>query len=168
MITLLMLKSERSKPLPTGWFNWILPFWRIPDKEVLDHCSLDAFLFLRYIKMICVICLVGCCITWPVLFPIHATGGGTSVQLDILTIGNLKYPRRYWAHAVLAWIYFGLSSVHVLGLWLTIGRLRIVHGFSRMYLLHSSPPGLLAFTPLCRQIIVKDGTVHLCTSTRPG
>jgi calcium permeable stress-gated cation channel len=38
-----------------------------------------------------VICFVGCCITWPVLFPINATGGNNKHQLDLLTFG--AFPR---------------------------------------------------------------------------
>lgn len=36
-----------------------------------------------------VICLVGCAITWPVLFPVNATGGGTAKELNILTLSNV-------------------------------------------------------------------------------
>jgi len=60
--------------------------------------------------MTLVICLVGCCITWPVLFPVNATGGGTLGQLDILTYGNVNQKtqkNRYYAHALVGWVYFG-------------------------------------------------------------
>ncbi|CZT13766.1 hypothetical protein WAI453_011646 [Rhynchosporium graminicola] len=98
---------ERSKPLPEGWFNWIVPFWTTPDIEILNHASLDGFLFLRYIKMLVIICLVGCCCTFPVLVPIHIYGGGGSKELDMLTFGNVKDVKWLWAHAMLAWVYFG-------------------------------------------------------------
>lgn len=99
--------SERSKKLPTGLLNWIKPFWRNPDTLALDHSSLDGFLFLRFVKILIVVFFVGCCLTWPVLLPLHATGGGEHVQLDKLTFGNITNPRKYYAHALLAWIYFG-------------------------------------------------------------
>ncbi|KAL2062029.1 hypothetical protein VTL71DRAFT_6295 [Oculimacula yallundae] len=98
---------ERSKPLAEGWFNWILPFWKTPDVEILNHASLDGYLFLRYIKILIVICLVGCCCTWPILFPIHIYGGGGTKELDTLTFGNVKEVKWLWAHALLAWVYFG-------------------------------------------------------------
>jgi hypothetical protein len=44
-----------------------------------------------------VICVVACLITWPVLFPIYATGKGTSTQLNILTFGNVANPYKYFA-----------------------------------------------------------------------
>jgi calcium permeable stress-gated cation channel len=96
-----------STALPSGWFNWIKPFANVPDTHVLNHSSLDGFLFLRYLKMLCVICLVGCCITWPVLIPLHVHGGMGNQQLDALTFGNVAHPNWYYVHAFQAWVFFG-------------------------------------------------------------
>jgi calcium permeable stress-gated cation channel len=97
--------------MPGGLFNWIGAFWRLPDIYVLQHQSLDAFLYLRFLKMITVICFVGCLITWPVLFPVNATGGGGQSQLDVLSYSNVdksgKGQYRYFAHALITWVYFG-------------------------------------------------------------
>lgn len=98
--------SERSPVLPTGLFNWFGDFYNIPDTYVLNHHSLDAYLFLRFLKISVVCCLVGICITWPVLFPVNATGGGGLKQLDILTIANCANKWRYWAHAGCGCIFF--------------------------------------------------------------
>ena len=76
----------------------------------LQHQSLDAFLFLRYMRMAFFICLVGCCITWPILFPINASGGGGQLELDILSYANIDQQtqsKRYYAHALTCWVYFG-------------------------------------------------------------
>ena len=83
--------------------------WRTSDKVVLDHSSLDAFLFLRFLKVLIVISFVGCLLTWPILLPLHATGGGDSAELDRVAFGNIVSARRYYVHALLAWIYFGRS-----------------------------------------------------------
>jgi hypothetical protein len=104
-------QSERSAKLPLGIFKWFKPFWRLPDTYVLDHISLDGFLFLRFLKILIVISFVGCCLTWPILLPLHATGGGGNSELDLLTFGNVANPTRYYAHAVLAWVYFGMFSI---------------------------------------------------------
>lgn len=71
--------------------------------------SLDGYLYLRYFKMLTVICFVGCCITWPVLFPVNATGNGGKEQLDLLTFANIgkSQKNRYYAHTFTAWIFFG-------------------------------------------------------------
>lgn len=80
---------------------------KLPDTYVLRHHSMDAYLLLRYLKIISVICLVGCCIIWPVLFPINATGGGGKTQLDILSMSNVTNAKRFYAHAVMAWCFVG-------------------------------------------------------------
>ncbi|EEU34202.1 uncharacterized protein NECHADRAFT_96579 [Fusarium vanettenii 77-13-4] len=99
---------HRATPiLPDGWFNWVVPFFKIPDTFILNHSSLDGFFFLRYLRVLRNIFLVGICITWPILFAVHVTGHNGVEQLDLLTIGNIKDPRRMWAHVVVAWLFFG-------------------------------------------------------------
>merc|ERR1711939_710155 len=80
---------------------------KIPDTFVLQNQSIDAYLFLRFLKMEIVCCLVGACITFPVLFPINATGGAGQRQLDILSMSNVENPWKFFAHAGCAWIFFG-------------------------------------------------------------
>ncbi|OTA63742.1 DUF221-domain-containing protein [Hypoxylon sp. EC38] len=102
--------SERSPALPNGLFNWIGPFWKIPDIHSLQHQSLDAYLFLRFLRIIVVICFVGCCILWPVLFPVNATGTGSAEQVDILSYSHVNrdtQKNRYYAHTFMAWIFYG-------------------------------------------------------------
>lgn len=102
-----------SPALPSGWVNWVVPFFKIPDTFVLNHGSLDGFFFLRFIKVLRNICLAGCLILWPVLFPLHATGGGGLQQLDALTIGNVKDSKKLYAHAFMAWVFFGTNVLVV-------------------------------------------------------
>ncbi|RDA84710.1 hypothetical protein CP532_2764 [Ophiocordyceps camponoti-leonardi (nom. inval.)] len=101
--------NERSPDLPGGWFNWIGPFSKIPDVYALTHQGLDAYLFLRYLRVATVIALVSLCITWPILFPINATGGGNNEQLEILSYSNIaiRNNNRLYAHAFVAWLVYG-------------------------------------------------------------
>ncbi|KIX09911.1 uncharacterized protein Z518_00992 [Rhinocladiella mackenziei CBS 650.93] len=105
-----LLKSlephERSPPLPTGWFNWFISFYRIPSVFVLNHSSLDGYLLLRFLRVLGVICLVGIGLLWPILIPLHVTGGAGNQQLDRLTLGNVVSAQKLYAHALLAWVYF--------------------------------------------------------------
>ncbi|KAI4745605.1 DUF221-domain-containing protein [Aureobasidium sp. EXF-12298] len=101
-------ERERSPKLPDGIFAWFSHFFNVPDSYVLNHHSLDGYLFLRLLKMAVITCLVGCCITFPVLFPINITGGGGKSQLDILTLGNVtnNYYKMF-AHTGCAYLFFG-------------------------------------------------------------
>jgi calcium permeable stress-gated cation channel len=68
------LGEQRKTPQPSpGLLGWIKDFRRIDDKWILDHSSIDGYLFVRYFKLIVIISVLGCLITWPVLFPINAT-----------------------------------------------------------------------------------------------
>ncbi|OHF00952.1 hypothetical protein CORC01_03780 [Colletotrichum orchidophilum] len=98
---------EQSVPLPKGWLDWVKPFWTVPDTDILNRSSLDAFLFLRYLRILTMICFVGICITWPTLMTIHACGTGGLSQLDRITIGNVQNSKILYAHAVIAWAFFG-------------------------------------------------------------
>jgi len=104
--------SERTPELPGGLFNWFGKFWKIPDMHALQHQSLDAYFYLRFMKMTIVITFVGCLITWPVLFPVNITGGGGKSELNILSYANVDSStasgkNRYYAHVFTAWVFYG-------------------------------------------------------------
>ena len=60
------------------------------DETVLRTNGLDGYFFLRYLRKAQMICFVGCCLTFPILFPLNGTGGGEQTGLDILSFSNLK------------------------------------------------------------------------------
>jgi calcium permeable stress-gated cation channel len=100
--------SERTPESSKGLIDWVWAMYKLPDTYVLQHHSLDAYLVLRYLKLITVICFVGCLITWPILFPVNATGGGGKQQLDMLSFSNIALPfSRFYAHTFVAWIFIG-------------------------------------------------------------
>lgn len=76
----------------------------------MHHSSLDGYLFLRFLRVLCAICAFGCLITWPILLPIHATGGNGNSQLDLLSFSNVANPTKYYANAVVALIFFSKYS----------------------------------------------------------
>ncbi|KAE8357868.1 hypothetical protein BDV27DRAFT_78009 [Aspergillus caelatus] len=100
---------ERTPPTSTTPWGWIIDMYKLPDEYVLQHHSMDAYLLIRFLKLVSMICFVGACITFPILFPINATGGGTNVQLNILSMSNVQESKyeRYFAHAFVAWLYLG-------------------------------------------------------------
>lgn len=103
-------EHERSPELPSGWVNWLGTFLKIEDNHVLHHSSLDGYLFLRFLRVLAATCLTGCVITWPILLPLHATGGNNNTELDILSFSNVKNPNRYYANVIVACVYFSKFS----------------------------------------------------------
>ncbi|EER24217.1 hypothetical protein D8B26_002414 [Coccidioides posadasii str. Silveira] len=129
------LREQERTPAPEpGFFGWILSMLKLPDTYVLRHHSMDAYLLLRYLKIATSICLVGCFITWPVLFPVNATGGGGKVQLDILSFGNVTGNlSRYYAHTFIAWIFISFVFFMVTRENIYFINLRQAYFFSPLY-----------------------------------
>lgn len=103
----LLLEERRTPRSGAGFFGILTNRSSLPDSYVLQHNSLDGYLWLRFFKILIVISFVGCCMTWPVLFPVNITGGGDQQQLDILSMSNIANPIRYYAHAFVAWVFLG-------------------------------------------------------------
>lgn len=102
--------SERSPELPKGYLNWVGAFWKIPDSYALQHQSLDSYLFLRFLRVCTTICFVSLIITWVILFPVNATGGGGQSQLEILSYSNIdieSQSNRFFAHTFVGWMIYG-------------------------------------------------------------
>ena len=107
------LGQQRQTPAPSpGFFGWIKDFRNLKDEYILDHQSIDGYLFVRFFKILIAISLLGCLITWPVLFPVNATGGAGQKQLDLLSMANIKAEgknvNRYYAHAIVAFVFLSL------------------------------------------------------------
>ncbi|EUC35641.1 hypothetical protein COCCADRAFT_90306 [Bipolaris zeicola 26-R-13] len=101
------LVSMKTPPAGQGFLGWVKKFTNLSDEYVLNHHSLDAYLYMRFLKVLTLMAFVGAVITWPVLFPVNATGGGGESGLDILSFSNVENEARYFAHALIAWIFFG-------------------------------------------------------------
>ena len=156
--------QERTPALSRGLTSWFGEFSKIPDSWVLNHESMDGYLLLRFLKISTVICLVGCLIIWPVLFPVNATGGGGQQQLDILHFANIRTPQnssRLYAHTFIGWIFFGMKPLETRlhNEKLKPFRLCLVHDCSGDDLLHQCPSGLPPFTLVLESTICQDGLV---------
>lgn len=103
--------QRQTPPQSKGMFAWIKDFKNLKDEYILDHQSIDGYLFVRFFKMMIVLSFLGCVITWPVLFPVNATGGAGQGQLDLLSLSNVRQTRtnvnRYYAHAIISVIFLG-------------------------------------------------------------
>jgi hypothetical protein len=90
-------------------FRWISAFRKLPDDFVLNHQSLDNYLFIRYFRMLCLICLTGTIITLVLLF-INYKGGGGQPGVSRLTLSNVSNPDQMYWHAGCAWIFLGTCT----------------------------------------------------------
>ncbi|KAK5800759.1 hypothetical protein VI817_002971 [Penicillium citrinum] len=116
--TYLVPDRERTAPSPPGLFRWIGPVFRTSSSEFIQKCGLDAYFFLRYLRMLVKIFVPLSILILPVLLPLNRVDGkgktsmnGTEngehwdvAGLDQLAWGNVKpeHTHRYWAHLVMA------------------------------------------------------------------
>lgn len=92
---------------PKGATAWVTTLLKKPQSFLVQHTGPDGYFFLRYLLEFSLICLLGCIILWPVLFPVTATNSNHLEQLDILAYGNVKSKWRYFAHVFMSWVFFG-------------------------------------------------------------
>ncbi|EME80365.1 uncharacterized protein MYCFIDRAFT_30871 [Pseudocercospora fijiensis CIRAD86] len=99
-------EKDRTPSSTARGTSWLRDFRNLSDRFVLQHNSLDAYLYLRFLKFIIYICLAGALLTWPILFPVNATGGGNASQLDSISFSNIAKNDHLWGHTVVAWLFF--------------------------------------------------------------
>ncbi|USW54971.1 Putative calcium-dependent channel, 7TM region phosphate [Septoria linicola] len=97
---------QKSPEQTAGLLGWKKQFSSLKDEFVLGHASIDNYLWLRFFRMLCVMCLVGCIITWPILFPVNATGTAPDINgLDILSFSHITPGPRYYAQVFVSWLF---------------------------------------------------------------
>ncbi|KAF2749818.1 DUF221-domain-containing protein [Sporormia fimetaria CBS 119925] len=65
--------STALPELPDGFFDWILPLWRITEEQVLASAGLDAYVYLAFYKMAIKFLLVTLFFALAVIKPVHDT-----------------------------------------------------------------------------------------------
>lgn len=98
-------ERQRIEPSPKGALAWIKPLFTQSQDQLIERTGIDGFFFLRYLRTVMVIFFVGMCITFPILFPVNATGGGGQSGLDVLSITNIADKDRYWAQLLVEWVF---------------------------------------------------------------
>ncbi|OKL55615.1 hypothetical protein UA08_09062 [Talaromyces atroroseus] len=115
--TYLVPDRERTKPPPPGLFGWVFSVFQTSNSEFIQKCGLDAYFFLRYLRMLLKIFLPLGLVILPILIPMNKIGGKDNnvishnndttwniTGLDQLAWSNItpNHTDRYWAHLVLA------------------------------------------------------------------
>lgn len=91
-------------------FGWITDFRGVADDYVLNHHSLDGYLYLRFFKMIALICLLGVLLTWPILMPVYGTAHAGQKQFDQISYSNIDSAvdaNRLYAPLFVGCLFFG-------------------------------------------------------------
>lgn len=107
--TFVPTEGTQAKPLSDSLLGWPLAILRSDYKLIAGANGLDAYFFVRFLRMIVRILLPIWLISWVVLMPVDAAGTGVSghTGLDKFVFGNISNTQttRYAAHIILAWLF---------------------------------------------------------------
>lgn len=98
---------QRTPKRSAGVLGWRKEYSLLKDEYILGHASIDNYLWLRFFKVLIIICFVGCLITWPVLFAVNASGHAPGTGLDVLSFSHINPGPRYYASCLVAWVFLG-------------------------------------------------------------
>lgn len=101
--------SHHAKPLAEKWYAWPVSLFRADYDTIKAANGLDAYFFVRFLRMAVVILLPIWIVSWIVIMPVDSVKTGTAgnTGLDIFTFGNVGNTQqgRYAAHLILAWLF---------------------------------------------------------------
>lgn len=98
--------------MASGLFAWPLEVFRLDYDDIRRQNGLDAYVFVRFLRMMAYMLLPIWAISWAVLLPVNGvrSSAGTPIGktgLDRFTFGNVKrddYPR-FSAHLILVYLF---------------------------------------------------------------
>ena len=119
--TYLVPERERVPIPPHGIIGWIKPVFATPALQIIQKCGLDAYFFVRYLRMLLKVFTPMLVVIMPILLPINRYSTSEDIAeaqkgLNILTIANVGARHtggRLWAHVVLAvlsivWVMYNI------------------------------------------------------------
>lgn len=104
----LPIPSKRSEPLSSGWLSWIPQIIMADDEQIIHQNGLDAYCFLRFLRLLLYIFTPITILSWTILLPVYAANsGGNKIGLDRFTYGNIGLTAqvRLTAPLVLAYVF---------------------------------------------------------------
>ncbi|KAF8882504.1 hypothetical protein CPB84DRAFT_1838177 [Gymnopilus junonius] len=111
--------EKRIKSLTRNRFLWPLALWRADYRAIIAANGLDAYFFVRFLRVMCYVLVPIWFISWIVLLPltsVHTSSPGLS-GLDRFTFGNVASDKqaRYAGHIILVylftfWIFYNIKN----------------------------------------------------------
>ncbi|TFK73459.1 DUF221-domain-containing protein [Pluteus cervinus] len=101
--------SKRIKPMSSAFLAWPVAVWKADYRSIINANGMDAYFFVRFLRMMAKIFLPIWFVSWAVLLPVNSvrTQVGNNSGLDRFTFGNISTENqsRYAAHLVLVYIF---------------------------------------------------------------
>ncbi|KAF5098088.1 hypothetical protein D0Z00_002175 [Geotrichum galactomycetum] len=107
--TIDIIKPElRPRPLDSGIISWLRDLVTRREAEILQDAGLDGYFFLRFLRLIFMISVIGILFLFPILLPVNATASSEQTGFNLLSFTNtVNFPSRYYAHVLMGWVFYG-------------------------------------------------------------
>ncbi|EKM57367.1 uncharacterized protein PHACADRAFT_194921 [Phanerochaete carnosa HHB-10118-sp] len=112
--------DKRAVSLPGGWWKWLLAIVTIPTGDIMQKNGMDAYMFLRFLRLLIILFASITVLTWLVLLPVDTAGLPNANFTDRLS-------RLSWGKLSDTWLTSS-SSISQLAIWtLFLIRRELVH-----------------------------------------
>lgn len=101
-----------------GLFQWIINIIKVSDEETLQRIGMDAYIFLRFMRLCSKFCIISGLLGGLILCPVYYTSYGEQIGIagiNLYTMGNIQPGgKRLWASCAFCWIFnlFFLYLMH--------------------------------------------------------
>lgn len=112
-------KTKRSEPMSRSLFAWPIAVWKMDYRDIIAANGMDAYFFVRFLRMAVKMFLPIWIVSWAVLLPVTSVGTGKpgNEGLNLFTFGNVadEHRVRYAAHLILVyfftfWILYNIKT----------------------------------------------------------
>ncbi|POV94999.1 hypothetical protein PSHT_15900 [Puccinia striiformis] len=105
--TYLPIPSKRAQPVSVTPWGWLLPTLKSPSKSMIPTAGLDAYMYIRFLRMMIFIFAPTSCLVAVVLLPLNSVGTSVSTTgLNSFAFGNIPANQqiRYVGHLLCAYV----------------------------------------------------------------
>ncbi|RKP25127.1 hypothetical protein SYNPS1DRAFT_22866, partial [Syncephalis pseudoplumigaleata] len=110
----MIAKYVRAPRTITGQFyHWVVVTMRTPDRELLRNAGLDAYMFLRFLRLARKLFIIYCVIGLPVMMPLNVIGQAGLDGVREWTVANVTNNRRFWGHVICSYLFCGIALFYM-------------------------------------------------------
>lgn len=95
-----------NESLSSGFLSWIKCTYSITDKKLLGMVGMDAFIYLRFAKMLAYVFTICSLAAFVILLPIYGTAGNGQDGIQVVFMSNIPVSNsRLWAPFIMVWLF---------------------------------------------------------------
>ncbi|KAI9599153.1 hypothetical protein BDF19DRAFT_116931 [Syncephalis fuscata] len=104
---------QAPRSITGQFYHWVIVTIRTPDRELLRNAGLDAYMFLRFLRLSRRLFIIYCVIGLPIMMPLNIIDQGDLDGVQEWTVGNVTNPRRFWGHVVCSYLFVCIAMFYM-------------------------------------------------------